>query len=284
MLSLADMLFKGEGTPADPDKAIALAQEAAAGGLVGPAYLALGDHYRSVGEFTKALAAYERAFEFGEKGATQALADMLFKGEGTKPDPERATDLLVKANLPVPQPGEPADPPTIYAGPRPSIPALVAVAYDAGFKSEETLRLAVAVAIGESGVWTATRNWKPDWGYRQCDDEITVIGPLSAWSDDQCQMHSDRGLWQIASKWWPQYLDGDTDDPKKAAAAVFKISKGGTDFTAWDSYQSGYAQSLFDKSHDGWPALTPIVANYLQSKAGERPQVEPDECLARTRQ
>jgi TPR repeat protein len=284
MLSLADMLFKGEGIPADPEKAIALSQQAAAGGLVGAAYSALGEHYRGVGDFAKALAAYKRASEFGEKTATQALADMLFKGEGGKPAPEQATALLIRANLPVPKEGEPTDPPTTYTGKRVSVPSLVSTAFEAGFSSEEKLRMAVAVAVGESGLWTAARNWKPEWGFRQCDDDVTVTGPLSAWSDDQCQMHSDRGLWQISSSWWPQYSDRDTDDTKKAASATFVLSKEGTDFSMWDSYQSGYAQSLFDKSTDGWPALTPIVVNFLNSKSGKSRRVEWDKCLDQTRQ
>jgi hypothetical protein len=82
-------------------------------------------------------------------------------------------------------------------------------------------------------------------------------------------MHSDRGLWQIASFWWSKYSDADMDDPSKAATAAFVVSKGGTDFSDWDSYRSGDAQALFDQSVAGWPALRPIVVNFLRSLQGE---------------
>ena len=284
MVDLAKMLLSGEGTAPDPDKALALLQRAAAGGLLGPSYLTIGQYFRSHREPAKALVAFERASDAGETEATQMLADMLFAGEGIAPDPDRAAALLERANLPLPDANLIPDPPSTYTGTRLRIGAIVSLAYAAGFKSEEQLVTAVAVAISESGLWSSARNWQPHRGYRRTSAEITVVGPDTAWSENKKrQLHSDRGLWQIASFWWPQYSDADMDDPVKSAAAAYVVSKNGTDFSDWDSYRSGYAQALFDKSVDGWPALRPIVVKFLQSLQWvEVPKPSWTECLDRT--
>jgi TPR repeat protein len=285
MVDLADMLLRGVGTAPDPDRAIALLQGAAAGGLLGPSYLAMGQYFRSQREPAKALLAFERASDAGETEATQMLADMLYAGEGTSPDPDRAEALLEKANLPLPDADLVPDPPSTYTGTRLRIGSIVSLAYAAGFKSEEQLLTAVAVAISESGLWTSARNWQPHRGYRRASAKVTVVGPETAWSKDgKRQLHSDRGLWQVASFWWPQYSDADMDDPAKSAAAAYVVSENGTDFSNWDSYGSGYAQALFDQSVDGWPALRPIVVNFLQSLQWvEVPKPNWTECLDRSR-
>jgi TPR repeat protein len=284
MASQADMLLKGEGAAADPEEALELLRQAATGGLVGQSYLAIGEHHRRVGDFEMALLAFQKASDAGETAATQALAEMLYKGEGTEADPERAAALLEKANLPVPSSDLVPDPPSTYTGTRLKIGDVVSLAFAAGFQTEEQLLTAVAVAISESGLWTSARNWQPHRGYRPSVHKITVPGPEAAWSKTKIrQLHSDRGLWQIASFWWPQYSDAEVDDPTKAASLAFVVSRNGTNFSDWDSYRSGYAQSLFDKSVDGWPALRPVVISFLDSLE----LVEPSDvnwmaCLDRT--
>jgi len=278
---LAQLLLSGEGVAPDTRKAIVLFRKAPEGGLRGQSYLAMGLYYRGVGKFAKAMDAFQVASDAGQSAATQALAEMLFKGEGTRPNVKRAIALLQAANLPIPNAQSIPDPPSTYTGQRTTIADIMKTAFDAGFQSEPKLLSAVAVAISESGLWTAARNWQPDRGYRPRRDKIDVEGPRSAWSDDKRQLHSDRGLWQISSFWYPNYSDIEMDDPPTAAAAAYEVSKSGTQFSSWDSYRSGYAQSLFDKSVDGWPALRPLVIEFLASKESvEAREPEWTECLS----
>ena len=96
-IPLAEMLFKGEGVAADPDRALALLDGAEKAGLVGPAQKTLGDHYRTTGEPAKAVAAYQKAVDQDTPWAAIPLAEMLFKGEGVAADPDRALALLHRA-------------------------------------------------------------------------------------------------------------------------------------------------------------------------------------------
>jgi hypothetical protein len=139
------------------------------------------------------------------------------------------------------------------------------VAYAAGFDSEETLLPAVAIAVSESELWTSARNWKPEWGFRDGDEPITIAGPADVWTPGKRQMHSDRGLWQVASRWWPEYPDCFVDDPMASARFVYRISEQGTNFDHWDSFVSGHAQKHYDESFEGWPALPPLVLQLLES-------------------
>jgi hypothetical protein len=86
-------------------------------------------------------------------------------------------------------------------------------------------------------------------------------------------MHSDRGLWQISSWWWSEYPDRRTDDPAEAAEIVFELSERGTDFTPWDSFLSGSAEAHFDRAFDGWPALRPVVTEFLQELEDDEDEV-----------
>jgi TPR repeat protein len=97
MIGLADMLTKGEGTAADPQQAIKLLEQAFAAGLKGPAGNRLGNYYRSIGDYEKALSAYRQAAEAGEAWAMIGWAEMLTKGEGTAADPQQAIKLLEQA-------------------------------------------------------------------------------------------------------------------------------------------------------------------------------------------
>ena len=126
---------------------------------------------------------------------------------------------------------------------------VIAIAHDAGFACAEPLLTAVAIAVAESSLYPDNRNLHTEYGKRP-----------------DGSLHLDRGLWQISSYWWPQYTDRLANDPSSAAQIAFVISAGGTDFTAWDSFNRGNAQYHFDHAYDGWPALRPVVEGFC---AGE---------------
>lgn len=157
------------------------------------------------------------------------------------------------------------DPPSVLAGRKLRISQLLQIAYAAGFNQEELLVPAAGVAIAESGLFTAARNWHPEKGYRAADEIITVKGPPEVWRNGR-QMHSDRGVWQIASFWHAHHLDSETDDPMQCARFAFDISLGGTDFSAWGSYTGGRAQKHFDHFQDGWQAVRPVVRRFLDQQ------------------
>jgi hypothetical protein len=138
------------------------------------------------------------------------------------------------------------------------------VAYDAGFHSEAQLLAVVAIAISESSLVVKQRNWHPEYGCRPASDTLGVALPAGACSGHANQQtHSDRGIVQISSHWWPQYTDAQADDPGNAMRIMFTISKSGTNFSPWDAHKSGYAPSHYDKAVDGWPALRPLVREFL---------------------
>ena len=185
----------------------------------------------------------------------KALATSDGKVDGTEIPPGRPHEVIdSRKNL--------FDPPSTLSGKRLSILQVMQVAYAAGFQSEDQLVAATAVAISESGLWSAARNWHPEKGYRPATDLITVKGPSTVWSNGR-QMHSDRGIWQIATFWYPQYSDAVADNPKMAAIFAYELSEGGTNFTYWNSYLDKRAQILFDQPFDGWPALRPLVKRFL---------------------
>jgi hypothetical protein len=64
--------------------------------------------------------------------------------------------------------------------------------------------------------------------------------------------------------WWAQYSDARTDDPAKAAAVVWQVTKRGTDFSMFGSYTSGRAQQYYNRPHNGFPAVRPLVQRYLR--------------------
>jgi tetratricopeptide (TPR) repeat protein len=97
MKGLADMLIKGEGTAADPERAVKLLEQAAKAGLKGPVGGALGDYYRRIRDYKKASDALEQAVAAGDGWAMVGLAHMLIKGEGVHADHVRARTLLESA-------------------------------------------------------------------------------------------------------------------------------------------------------------------------------------------
>ena len=203
----------------------------------------------------------------GGRDAVETVHDVLADDElWTRPPPDDPRDVAG------PPPGaDPLwDPPSTYAGERLTLEYLMNLAYTAGFHTEDQLLAVLGVAIGESDLWTAARNWHPELGFRKASDKIDIQGPAAAWSTDGRQMQSDRGLYQLSSQWWPNYTDAETDDPFTAMAAFFDISKQGTDFMIWDSFRSGRAQNQYDQPFKGWPALRPLVVDFLKRAAPEQ--------------
>lgn len=74
-------------------------------------------------------------------------------------------------------------------------------------------RLAAAIAMAESG------------GNPSAVGDVTLGGSY--------------GLWQIFTKAHPQHRAVDLFDPDYNARAAFEISKGGTDWTPWSTFNQG---------------------------------------------
>jgi Lysozyme like domain len=89
-------------------------------------------------------------------------------------------------------------------------PALLDLATRAGFPDP---KLAVAIALAESG-------GVPNAILRS-SREYSV------------------GLWQINTRAWPQFSTAAMADPGQNALAAMHISKGGTDWRPWSTYNSG---------------------------------------------
>jgi Lysozyme like domain len=154
------------------------------------------------------------------------------------------------------------------AGVQLTIPQVIHYAYDAGFHDEDTLVTVVSIAIAESSLWTQWRHWHVEYGYRPATDAIGVEGPANVWNANHTQqVHSDRGLWQISTHWWGQYSDARSDNPAEAAKIVMEMSKLGTDFRPWDSwYKNKNALKHYDTAYNGWPAVRPIVRQFLSQR------------------
>ena len=139
-----------------------------------------------------------------------------------------------------------------YLGRQVSPEEVMEAAYQAGFHTEDQLLTVTSIAVAESSLWTGLRNWHPEYGTRS-----TPTGT---------EPHADRGLFQINSYWWPQHGDAATDDPFQAARIVYEISRGGSDFTPWHTYEWGWVQQYWDAPYDGWPALRPLVRAFLWNR------------------
>lgn len=150
--------------------------------------------------------------------------------------------------------------------------------YDAGFNNEDNLIAGTAIIIAESQLYVAARNWHPEKGYRPQSDVIAVKGPAAVWRNG-CQLHSDRGIWQIASYWHTFSSDSEADDPARSSAIAFALSSSGTVFNFWTSFAAGSAQKHFDRNYQGWPALRPLVKRFLEfqnssSLGAEKPPIK----------
>jgi hypothetical protein len=299
MIAFADLMIRGDGVARDPDAGVKLLIRASELGSA-PALTALGKYYLSIGDRQHALEALLDAADHDDPAALDVLASLEPDKHpaaptvarapvvippkptaspnrvGSKPDaasgscleapPAAIVALQASIRAPSLPPRPLFRPPSTYAGQELTLLQVLNFAYSAGFKTTDSLVGAAALAIAESGLWTQARNWKPELGYRDASDVIGVKGPPEAWSPNgRQQLHSDRGLWQLSSLWWPA-PDSVVDDPAAAAVIVFGISRGGCDFSLWSSFTSGSAQKHFDEAFDGWPALRPVVKDFLDKK------------------
>jgi hypothetical protein len=138
--------------------------------------------------------------------------------------------------------GAASDPPSTYSGTHLTPRQAMEYEWAAGFHTQQQLVTVTAIGMAESGLVTGTRNWHPEFGYRPASDVIGVQGPASVWNGNR-QMHSDRGVWQISTHFWPQYTDAQTDNPASAAKLMWAISNHGTDFTPWNTFTGGDSNS-----------------------------------------
>jgi hypothetical protein len=153
------------------------------------------------------------------------------------------------------------------SGSKLTIAEVIEIAHAAGFKNEQQLVAITSIAIAESSLVVRQRNWHREYGFRPANTALGVTGPASAWdAPRKRQLHSDRGLWQVSSRWWTQYNDAQCDNPSNAARIAFTISKAGTDFRLWDTYKYGAAQKHFDAAYEGWPAVRPAVRSFLAKR------------------
>ena len=122
----------------------------------------------------------------------------------------------------------PADchPGSVIAGDHLSDDDLAAVARNAGFPDgDDNLATAIAVALAESNGWTQA---------------------VLTNSDAYCSR--DRGLWQINDHWHPEVTDAQAFDPNQNAAAAYRISSGGTNWTQWSTYKNGSYKAFLDRA------------------------------------
>lgn len=143
-----------------------------------------------------------------------------------------------------------------------NIAHVLSAAVGAGFTTSDQLLAVLAIGVAESSLWSAARKWHPEYGYRPITDIIGVRGPPDVWKNGR-QMNSDRGLWQISSHWWPKHADAECDNVARAAHLVFDISEGGRNFRIWDPFKAGRVQRHYDVAFNGWPALRPVVDDFL---------------------
>ncbi len=101
-------------------------------------------------------------------------------------------------------------------------PQIAGYAVQAGLKNTDAIATAVGIALAESG-------GHPRAG---CYDDP---------QPPSCPGYTyDRGLWQFNSCWHKEVSDDDAFDPARAAAAMARVSAGGTAWAgAWATYDSG---------------------------------------------
>ncbi|CAA9218156.1 MAG: hypothetical protein AVDCRST_MAG20-519 [uncultured Acidimicrobiales bacterium] len=161
-----------------------------------------------------------------------------------------------------------------YAGEQLSITETIQSAHAGGFHTEEQLLTATSIAIAESSLYSGLRNWHPEFGNQPAGTQLGVAGPGWVYAADGSQSHADRGLYQINSYWWPAISDATADDPVQAARAMYDISSAGTSFGAWHTFTSGEAQRHWDAPYNGWPALRPLVREFLAGGAAQAAPVQ----------
>jgi hypothetical protein len=106
-----------------------------------------------------------------------------------------------------------------------SLAELRQLAESVGFR-DDAIHIAAAVAMAESG------------------GDTQAIGKVN---------HDDRGLWQINVHFHPEFDPSLLFDPIFNARAAFRVSKGGTDFTPWVTFNKGLHQRYMPTPAEGTP-------------------------------
>lgn len=101
---------------------------------------------------------------------------------------------------------------------------IAAVAQRAGFRGEGLVK-AVAVALAESGG-----------------------NPRAVGVNSDRYRSRDRGLWQINSHWHPEITDAAAFNPVSCAAAAYKISSHGTNWSPWSTWKNGAAAAQMGRA------------------------------------
>ena len=99
---------------------------------------------------------------------------------------------------------------------------VISVAKKAGFTGAGLIT-AVAIAYAESG-----------------------LNPIAINYNNDSHNSVDRGLWQINSYWHPQYTAPDIYNTDTNAAAAYLISKKGTDFSPWVTFNTNAYRKYTD--------------------------------------
>lgn len=117
---------------------------------------------------------------------------------------------------------------------------LAGIAAKAGFRGR-ALVTAVAVALAESG-----------------GNSAAVHTNLDA------HRSRDRGLWQINSYWHKEVTDAQAFDPTGNAAAAYRISRAGADWSEWTTWRTGAALAQATRARIG-------VAQAIQAATATAP-------------
>lgn len=156
---------------------------------------------------------------------------------------------------------EVGDPPSTLGHGRIAPEDLVPMLWDAGFRDEHLL-WGLAIARGESAYWYLARNWLPSSGFRPAGTVIGVPGPDAAWNQDHTQQgHSDRGLFQVNSRFHGRFTDYQCDDPPQACAVLWSMTGGGVDWRAW-----GMSKPIDEWYGRFFDELRPVVETFLSTK------------------
>jgi hypothetical protein len=110
-------------------------------------------------------------------------------------------------------------------------------AYNAGVRKKESLAIAVAVALGESGGKTDAR----------CHNCFPGV------SEDSI------GLWQVNRRAHPQYSETCLYDPACNARAMYAISSGGNNWRPWSQYTNGGYKKYLGQ---GLSAASAVISGY----------------------
>jgi hypothetical protein len=118
---------------------------------------------------------------------------------------------------------------------------LAVAAAQAGFTGQG-LRLAVAVGLAESGGNPTARGPNPP----------TPGCPAGS---------TDRGAWQLNNCYHPDVTDACADNLACAAAAAYRISAGGANWSEWTTYTSGAYQAQLAAADQAIATLTVLSAD-----------------------